>query len=1152
MVYRSNCIELFMKFVMDIMSRYQLSNPLKPEVMLIENKIIAQWIETELTSYFGVAANITFMNVTAFIQKIAIDFLSDKSKVVINSFCDDSMYWKFMEVLMTSDLNKKCSIIQKYLDFDINQRKLSQFSEQLANLFSEYLIYRPDWLNMWQSNKFIDNLDGKEHQIWQAEIWRMFLNNIEHKSQKFNSVYRCVCFLEKNIKKINWNQLPNRIFIYGITSIPLIYLKILKLLSYHIDIYLCFISPFENNWNWYQHKYDNDLLLERNTYQCHCDILSEFSKNNDMNYHKQYDKNSICMLQLEHPLLNSWGKVGKGALCSLSQLHPLFEIKAFKYPQTDSILHILQRNILEFSNIHLNPEKKSLVFPVEKKFSQKKHILKLLDQSITFHECYSIQREIEVLHDNLLLMLSDDPNLLPGDIIVMAPNIDFYIAEIKTVFNNVFNRKLPFSISANHNNSIHPIISSILSILDISNSRFTAEEILSLLSVSSISSKFHINNEEIELLRLWVIKSGIRWGLDEETMKTLNMPITDQNTWYFGLKRMLLGYAMKSTDSGLWENISPYDCGCINDKYVHIISGLVEFLKILQKWRNRLSYSYTLKTWLLYFKEIINDFFYCNDFNIEENQALLILKTYWINIIESGMKLGYSNTIHISILRDKLIHKLNKKNIYYRFVPNVINFCNINPICLIPCKILCLIGMNVDAYPRSQSIYDFNLIAKKLRCGDNNIRKENDYYAFLLLFLLPKARIYFSFINESIIRSNISNNSSILINELLEYIAQNFCLIGDQNLDIQYNIKRVQKYLFYTHSHMPFNLINFTLNSKTPSFFYEWLHIADTNINSDKSLIDFNFITTLPYITVSTVLLDELYNFYKHPVRVWFQKRLQIYFYQCKYNSILNDEVFSVNSLYKFKINTKLLNYLICEKNTDVLYDELYASGMLPRESFSKLYWINQCNQMNILANNIKEYYLPNKIFTLNICLKYSNITLTGKLSSVQVNGLIRWKPSKLSMKDCFLLWLEHLVYCASGGNGDSRLFGINSIWHFPFFTQKKAKELLQPLILGYCSGINAPLILLYKSGGMWMNNMFDWNNKVIYSNQTAHEKACQKLIQVWQGNIITNEYFSDMKESHDFYLRKLIPFNLNKKHIQIIVDTAKYYFLNMMRYRIL
>ncbi|MGQ7115353.1 hypothetical protein ACUOFC_60010, partial [Escherichia sp. TWPC-MK] len=55
-------------------------------------------------------------------------------------------------------------------------------------------------------------------------------------------------------------------------------------------------------------------------------------------------------------------------------------------------------------------------------------------------------------------------------------------------------------------------------------------------------------------LRQWVNESGIRWGIDDDNVRELELPTTGQHTWRFGLTRMLLGYAMESAQ-GEWQSI---------------------------------------------------------------------------------------------------------------------------------------------------------------------------------------------------------------------------------------------------------------------------------------------------------------------------------------------------------------------------------------------------------------------------------------------------------------------------------------------------------------------------------------------------------------------------------------------------------------------
>ena len=60
---------------------------------------------------------------------------------------------------------------------------------------------------------------------------------------------------------------------------------------------------------------------------------------------------------------------------------------------------------------------------------------------------------------------------------------------------------------------------------------------------------------------------------------------------------------------------------------------------------------------------------------------------------------------------------------------------------------------------------------------------------------------------------------------------------------------------------------------------------------------------------------------------------------------------------------------------------------------------------------------------SMEIDLQCGGVNLTGWLQQVQPDGLLRWRPSLLSVsRGCNFGW-NTFVYCASGGTGESRLF---------------------------------------------------------------------------------------------------------------------------------
>ena len=88
-------------------------------------------------------------------------------------------------------------------------------------------------------------------------------------------------------------------------------------------------------------------------------------------------------------------------------------------------------------------------------------------------------------------------------------------------------------------------------LLSLPDSRFVPEDVLALLDVPVLAARFDIDEDALRYLRQWVNESGVRWGMDDDNVQEFELPVTGQHTWQFGLTRMLLGYAMESSQGGV-------------------------------------------------------------------------------------------------------------------------------------------------------------------------------------------------------------------------------------------------------------------------------------------------------------------------------------------------------------------------------------------------------------------------------------------------------------------------------------------------------------------------------------------------------------------------------------------------------------------------
>ncbi|XOD69832.1 MAG: exodeoxyribonuclease V subunit gamma [Sodalis sp. (in: enterobacteria)] len=1120
-VYHSNRLDMLKMLTASLIAVSPLRDPFKTEVIVVSSPAMAKWMQIELAEHFGIAANIQFPLPASFIWQMfsnVLPYISGR-----NMFSKSVMIWRLMALLPRLCRQSDCAAIKEYLRDDDDKHKVYQFATRVANLFEQYLIYRPDWLIAWQHGEIIEGL-GKA-QYWQATLWRALLIEMEHAGQILwwqqpANLYQN--FIQTLMQSQNRPPgLPDRVFIYGISALSSTYLQVLQALARHIDIHLLFINPCRYYWGDIQdHIFFTQLLSRRRRH---------YDKKTEKALFRNQEQTAVLFDDFEkqkigNPLLTSWGKQGRDTLYLLAKMNGIAEVDAFVDPVGDSMLSILQHDILEL-------EDHTVIGGISHKIKRNqgggKRPLKLNDCSLSIHVCHSPQREVEVLHDSLLGMIEDDSTMRPRDVIVMIADIDRYVPAIQAVFGNARpSRYLPFFISKNlSSRQIHPVLSIFLRLLELPNSRLVAEHVLTFLDVPSLAARFAINERGVQLLRQWVGESGIRWGLDDDMLRELMLPATGQNTWQFGLTRMLLGYAMNS-EGGNWQGVLPYDesSGLI----ASLVGQLAELLTRLRQWRDRLSQPRHLDDWCGCACEIIEDFF-VPSLDAEAEASLALLKNQWQNLLLCGFQAGYNQPVSVTLLKDNLAERLYQNQNTQDFFAGTINFCSLISMPSIPFRVVCLLGMNDGVYPRTTLLpAGFDLMAQQPRHGDRNPRDE-DRYLFLEILLSAQQRFYISFIGRTI-QDNTQRHPSILVSELSDYIEQSFYLPGDEQVDEENSGNRVRSHLWQWHSRMPFAPENFLPGSKIQSFADEWLLAASADGKRQP-----NFIASLTELRCKSLTFDELQRFYRHPVRAWFVQRLAVSFHKTSMELAV-DEPFVVDALVRYQLNERLVNALIEGKSIDRLFSQVRAAGLLPYGAFGEVYWEQQCQEMMVLSKQVRAFRLP-AMKLLEIYLKLDDVTLSGWLPQVQVNGLLRWRPSTLSILDGLLLWLEHLAYCAMGGEGESQMFGIRGKWHFSALSSCQAKAFLLPLVSGYCRGLASPLLLLPRSGGAWIRHCYNQETKSIDRGEISQRRALDKLIHAWKGNGPVPG------EGEDLYFQKLMP-HLDQQYIEAIILIAEQYFL--------
>lgn len=1099
-IYHSNQVDVLKSLLVELIRLNPLENPFEAEQILVQSPGMSQWLKMELANEFGVAANLKFPLPATFIWQLFSNTLADVPER--SAFNKEAMTWRLMKILPQHFDLPEFAPLKQYLQDDQDQTKCYQLAAKIADIFDGYLVYRPEWIAAWEAGQVVEELNG-EHP-WQPILWQALYDQTLTDD---HSPYHRANLYEHFIDKLDiylsdvtqLAKLPKRLFVFGITALPPRYMDALQALGQHIDVHLMFTNPCRYYWGDIRDRKYLAKLAARTRKQVHWEqdhsqlvgevtiLKGSIEQNEIPEYQQLHTKDAVG-----NSLLASMGKLGRDNLYLLSQLEAN-EVSAFVDIERQSLLQHIQADILELQE-HQNDQKSLFT-------SDYKPVIEKDDVSLQVHVCHSPMREVEVLHDRLLAMFDADPDLKPRDVIVMVADINAYSHAIQAVFGNApAERFIPFSISDRSVDQENPILQAFMRLLVLPRQRCQASEVLELLEVPAVMTRFDIDEQEFEQISLWIEQVGIRWGLDEQTAIDLSLPKQKQNTWLFGIERMLLGYAMPE-EAGLFNDghavIAAFDE--VQGMNAELAGKLAQFVHILQKYRNLLSKDYTFSQWQNHLIQLLDD---C--FKVElEGEVILSSIRHCLQQLHEQLDDAKINvdktTFSPQILEQYLQDHLSNSRVSQRFLAGQVNFCTLMPMRSIPFKTVCLLGMNDGLYPRGLAPEGFDLINGRTKHGDRS-RRDDDRYLFLEALLSAQQSLYISYVGRSIL-DNSDKEPSVLVAELMEYCQQNYALQGFQAQPSDDSGAALVESLTHQHPLTPFSTRAFDGSDiATASYAKEWLPAAKQSDviaredNGEVAKLDFLAQTLEPYLAQlelnshSQYLLElqDLISFWRLPVKYFFNRRLKTYFDNDLFAAAqLDDEPFLVDGLEKYTLGEQLLsdwlntsqqpNLATFEQQAETFFKQQSAQGQLPLANFGELAVDNLLNSIKPLAQAIQPFIEAPQPdievglhFELNLTGKPQQFHLSGWLKHHYQTGLVRYRNGAIHSANWLGYWVEHLCLNAMGHNQSTQLFGVvkGQVQHLKLIPldSETAKQYLSQLIALYYQGMDAPLWFIPKT----------------------------------------------------------------------------------------
>jgi exodeoxyribonuclease V gamma subunit len=1039
-LHTSNRLEVLIKALSRILSDSPES-PLEKEMVVVQSPGMERWISMELARAFGICANVEFPFPNHLISRV---FSAQTSPPPDTSHYERRvMTWRIMKLLPRVISGTGFEELARYLDGPSRDLKLIQLASRIADTFDNYTLFRPGWILDWEKGR-------EDH--WQARLWNT-LNDETPGTHRAGLYHNFLRLDLSSLEQIRQNAaLPRRIAVFGISALPPFHMDILYTLARVMDIHIFHLNPC--------HEYWMDIVPDR--------LAGKIADR----YRKTRISAEALHLERGNSLLASMGKMGAEFLEMCYAREPE-DRDRFDDPGEDTLLHTLQSDILNLRDRERPEAGKKTISPG--------------DTSVQVHVCHSPMREMEVLRDRLLDLLGSGTDLEPRHILVITPDIEKYTPYIQAVFDIPRDDPLyiPFTISDRTLQFQGWIIPWFSSLLDLAESRFTASQVMEMLECPVVRRAFDLDDRDVEQAHQWVRETRIRWGIDEIHRETLDLPAFRSHTWLAGLDRLLLGYAMPGEEKRCFEGVLPYDPVEGSDSL--LLEKLLRFTGQLFTFRDRMNRSHTPEAWSRLFSDMLEAFFQPDEDTQNEIQTL---RETFLSLTETASRAGYRETVPLTVIRSVLQKYFEEQKPSMGFLSGGITFGAMLPMRSIPFRVICLVGMNGENYPRQSPAVGFDLITRNPRQGDRS-KRNDDRYLFLETILSARENLVISYVGRDV-RDNTSIPPSVLISELLDAVDQGFRLPDGGS---------VRERITQIHRLQAFHPAYFSKDTGLFSY-------SPGNLSASKSLLSpgnlpepfFSEKIPSPDETGKEVSLDALCAFFRHPVRHLLQKRLGLYLEEPDW--VLEDrEPFDIRGLDRYTLSQATMDALLRDESPESLLSLFQASGQLPPGNTGRAQWDRLYSEIRYFLDRTRPYLEGGEFRELPVDLTLGDFHIFGRIPYITQNHFIQLRYARITAGDHILFWIRHLLLNKiRTGPRTGFLVGLKkqqkgpdvwSAWEFP--PVEGCGKAIRDLLSLYREGLQQPLPFFPRTS-------LEFAEKVV-DKKISPENALSGVRKTWEGD---------------------------------------------------
>lgn len=1091
-----------------------LPDPFAEEVVVVPEQGIERWLAQRLShrlgagegSDDGVCAGVRFLR-----PRSLITMLTGRDED--DPWLPQHLAWPLLEVIDAAVGEPWCAALSRHLgaidDPTVTDPSLTEVRAgrrysvalRLARLFHRYGQSRPAMLTDWREGRDTDGVGGDldPDLVWQAELWRRLVAVVDAPppDQRHEETLARLSAAESASRLGPGGpshfgerglELPDRLSLFGHTRLAVTEVELLDALSQSREVHLWLPQPSPDLW-------------ER---------LTAFATEGVV---ARVDDRASELVR--HPLLASLGRDSRelarvlgssvveeadnGAESRFRGAHAERGIRAAgdltpptrsvgPEPATpDGVTASDPASVLQWLQADLRDDR----IPSEAELRTRE--VPEGDQSIQVHACHGPSRQVEVLREVLVGLLEDDPTLEPRDVLVMCPDVETYAPLIGAAFGLGDHgtdaegvdthpaHRLRVRLADRSLRATNPLLDVAHRLVGLAGGRLTASEVLDLAASDPVRRRFRLDDDDLATMTRWVGDSGIRWGYDQARRAPFAMEVEGQGTWRFGLDRLLLGVAVSADGPLQVGGVMPLDD--VGSGSVDLVGRVTELLERIGAGLDVLEGARTADEWMTGLTEAVlslADVPVRGQWQVGDLQRTL-----------TGAARHASDAIPLRLtdvrvlLEDQLAGRPSRAS----FRTGGLTVCTMTPMRSVPHRVVCLLGMDDDAFPRQQTVDGDDVLARAPLTGERDARSE-DRQLLLDAVLAARERLVVTYTGADE-RSGEHCPPAVPLGELVDAARETTRAAVPVT----------------EHPLQPFdtrNLVADELGGPEPFSFDRSALEAARASTGDRTEPGRLLTGPLPALAVDDIALADLISFYENPARGFLRDRLQVGVSR-EAEEVSDRLPIDLDGLQKWAVGDRALRARLSGEDPRAIYEAELLRGELPPANLGAIALEEIGRAVEQLMGQVALGPAePVRSVDVDVALP-GDRRLTGTVDGVRGTHVVDVTYSRLGPKQQIGSWIRLLALTAAAEDDEgwqASVLGKGSRGSVARTTrgplpQAAARSHLTALVDLYTLGLTAPLPLPVKTAHAWA--------EVMHRNSSLRQAATTRAQDEWLQTVMKN-----------------------------------------------